>query len=62
MTSSISKFTPEMMMEEIFIAIETGRCPRCAAILDVHIKGDDFEIHCPGCDGYWAGGGPWGDE
>lgn len=49
------KYTPEMMMEEMAIAVMTGRCPRCAVPLKVLPHPDSIEFNCPGCT--WAAGG-----
>jgi predicted Zn-ribbon and HTH transcriptional regulator len=49
-------FEPEMMFEEIEIAIETGRCPRCGAVLDQKIKRRSWEMSCPSCKTVWGGG------
>jgi uncharacterized C2H2 Zn-finger protein len=48
---------PEMIVEDLEICFETGRCPRCAAILDERFDGEEFEFRCPGCQlvigGFW---------
>jgi len=48
-------FEPEMMFEEIDIAISTGRCPRCGQVLDQELSSDEWRMSCPGCKTVWGG-------
>jgi len=49
------KFTPDMMMEEVAIAVTTGRCPRCGRALEIHMDEIETVFTCPGCR--WVTGG-----
>jgi len=44
----------EMVIEDIMIAVESGRCPRCMAALQVRESHDEVLLECPACP--WRGG------
>lgn len=48
-------YEPEMMIEEIMIALETGICPRCGEELNEKHSKREWEISCPGCKTVWGG-------
>jgi len=49
------KYTPDMMLEEIIIALATEHCPRCNQALLVEMEPDQVTLSCPGC--HWMAGG-----
>jgi len=44
----------DMVIEEVEIALGTGRCPRCNEVLLFKFLDSDTEMSCPGC-GFRAG-------
>lgn len=52
-------FDPAMMMEEIGIAVHTGRCPRCGHSVIFRDDEDESQIVCPGCNAVWGVFGEW---
>jgi hypothetical protein len=42
-------FEPEMMIEEIGIALRTGRCPRCNGEMKFDVSLDEWEGKCLKC-------------
>lgn len=51
----MGEMSAEMFMEEITIAVSTGRCPRCACVLILDVQEDDWEARCPGCKAVYGG-------
>lgn len=45
---------PGMILEEVNIALESGRCPSCGISLVIQSNGRDIDCECPGCG--WCGG------
>jgi len=50
---------PGMVIEDLAIALSSGRCPACGSPLMVCEDNGDVELNCPGCS--WCGGfgGDW---
>lgn len=46
----------EMLMEEIDIIMNTGRCPRCNQVLVFDVDEDEWQARCPDpeCHGLWG--------
>lgn len=44
----------EMVIEDIMIAMDSGRCPRCMAPLQVRESYDEVLLSCTVCS--WRGG------
>ena len=44
-----------MVVEEIGIALRTGRCPRCGLPLSLDINPDDWSMRCEHCKTVWGG-------
>lgn len=51
----MGEMSAEMFIEEISIALGTGRCPRCGFILVSKIKKDEWMLRCPGCKAVYGG-------
>lgn len=39
----------EMVMEDVFIAVDTGRCPACNGQLEFSESDLTVDFSCPGC-------------
>jgi len=50
----MGQMNAEMVIEDIMIAMESGRCPRCMAPLQVRTDRDEVLLSCSACS--WRGG------
>lgn len=50
----MGQMNAEMVIEDIMIAMESGRCPRCMAPLKVRTDRDEVLLSCTACS--WQGG------
>jgi hypothetical protein len=48
-------FEPEMMIEEVGILLDTGRCPRCNTPLVFDAEEDKWTASCVACHTHWGG-------
>lgn len=46
---------PEMIIEEMMIAVGTGQCPRCGEVLMSTVSRSEWELKCPGCHVVYGG-------
>lgn len=55
----MGQMTAEMVVEDLVIAMDSGRCPRCMAPLQIQTDDDEIMLSCSVCS--WRGGlgGAW---
>jgi ribosomal protein S27AE len=54
----MSEVSPEMIIEEMMIALDTGRCPRCGEVLISWVRDPEWKLTCPGCHVVFGGVAP----
>jgi len=50
----MGSMTPEMLMEDMEVAVETGRCPGCNAPLRFKERKHEVEMWCDACGCMWG--------
>lgn len=51
--------SPEMIIEEMEQALQTGRCQRCGSILVYSDNDDEWALTCPGCKAQYGASWNW---